>query len=346
MGHSPHYKSDKCMRKTFSDDFGFFKSSCMHFSNGSVGTTLDNMDHSCHCKSDKCMRKTHSEQLGFFKSSCMQFSNHPVWNFQCMGNGLPAGSSNDQCTSLGISVHGQAHDLHCSETDRPEIQVEQSSKRMRLLKKTRPAESQGYSSFIQPVANIGNFFDFRAASIDEQFPSQSVPATSNNISVPGPPIHNERMLSCPKCYAISDFSKQQLYSKDGYRNIHCSECKRQARSLHWKCSCGILWHQCLTHSNEPATHATSRDVRRNKATAANQCMQSHYRKGPSGKAMPKRKVQKYSLKYRPMPSTASGVSPPARQINFKAKDCPGLAAKFPHLCTYVRSCLARLQFFN
>ena len=50
----------------------------------------------------------------------------------------------------------------------------------------------------------------------------------------------------------------QLWTKEGYRNLWCQQCKKQARCNHWICSHDKPWTECPTHRIDPDQHRTTK----------------------------------------------------------------------------------------
>jgi hypothetical protein len=67
-----------------------------------------------------------------------------------------------------------------------------------------------------------------------------------------------RMLSCPTCKGPIDTTAMQLYTKEGFRDIHCKACGFHGRAKGIKCQCNLVWHLCAVHRQDPATHRSRR----------------------------------------------------------------------------------------
>ena len=75
-----------------------------------------------------------------------------------------------------------------------------------------------------------------------------------NGVMPGVPNYTTRRLNCIRCGASQETRWMQLRVREGFRAIHCHQCKLQQRCSRNTCQCGTIWHHCTTHRTDPATH--------------------------------------------------------------------------------------------
>ena len=50
----------------------------------------------------------------------------------------------------------------------------------------------------------------------------------------------------------------QFFTPQGLRDINCSKCATQKRTKGWKCECGVAWHTCDIHRNDPSVHRSTK----------------------------------------------------------------------------------------
>ena len=55
------------------------------------------------------------------------------------------------------------------------------------------------------------------------------------------PMAKVRMLSCPTYKGPIDTTAMQLYTKEGFRDIHCKACGFHGRAKGIKCQCNLVW---------------------------------------------------------------------------------------------------------
>ena len=72
------------------------------------------------------------------------------------------------------------------------------------------------------------------------------------------PKYCSRKVTCPVCSEQIETAQMQLFTPQGYRNINCSKCATQRRTKGWKCECGIAWHTCDVHRNDPTVHRSTK----------------------------------------------------------------------------------------
>ena len=70
------------------------------------------------------------------------------------------------------------------------------------------------------------------------------------------PAYDSRLITCSRCEAQQETKWMQLRSLEGYRALHCKDCKKQERCSRSKCQCGQIWHQCPLHRIDPPTHSS------------------------------------------------------------------------------------------
>ena len=78
--------------------------------------------------------------------------------------------------------------------------------------------------------------------------------------------YTSRKLRCSRCLTEIETKTMQLHTKEGFRGIHCTGCKRQDRCLYNLCQCDVIWHQCPVHCIDPPLHASTRGVGKVKKT--------------------------------------------------------------------------------
>ena len=68
--------------------------------------------------------------------------------------------------------------------------------------------------------------------------------------------YSSRMLSCTRCGSAQETYWMQLRTCEGYRALHCKGCEKQERCARNMCQCGVVWHNCQTHREDPITHSS------------------------------------------------------------------------------------------
>lgn len=72
--------------------------------------------------------------------------------------------------------------------------------------------------------------------------------------------YTSRLLACTRCGTQQETRGKQLRTDEGYRAMHCRACGRQERTAHNLCTCGIIWHQCVTHRVDPPVHTSRKNM--------------------------------------------------------------------------------------
>ena len=73
-----------------------------------------------------------------------------------------------------------------------------------------------------------------------------------------PPKYWSCKVTCPVCKDQIETAQMQLFTPQGFRNINCSKCATQKRTKGWKCECGVAWHMCDIHRNDPSVHRSTK----------------------------------------------------------------------------------------
>ena len=68
--------------------------------------------------------------------------------------------------------------------------------------------------------------------------------------------YTSRMVRCTRCMTSQQTSWMQLRTVEGYRGLHCKGCGRQERCARSLCQCGVVWHVCPTHREDPPSHSS------------------------------------------------------------------------------------------
>ena len=68
--------------------------------------------------------------------------------------------------------------------------------------------------------------------------------------------YRSRLIHCTRCNEPKETRWMQLRQRAGYRDIHCSACRKHERCSHNKCQCYLIWHQCKNHRVDPPLHAS------------------------------------------------------------------------------------------
>ena len=66
-----------------------------------------------------------------------------------------------------------------------------------------------------------------------------------------------RHISCPTCGAQRDAARIQLRRPGvacGFRMMWCGSCRTREWASSWTCSCGVKWHLCPVHCEDPDEH--------------------------------------------------------------------------------------------
>ena len=74
----------------------------------------------------------------------------------------------------------------------------------------------------------------------------------------GPPIYASRLISCTRCHSAQETKWMQLRTREGFRAIHCQQCRLQQRCSRNTCQCGKIWHHCLIHREDPNLHRSKK----------------------------------------------------------------------------------------
>jgi len=74
----------------------------------------------------------------------------------------------------------------------------------------------------------------------------------------GKKSYSSRMLSCTRCGLAQETSWMQLRTIEGYRALHCKGCARQERCARSLCQCGVVWHTCQIHREDPISHSSKK----------------------------------------------------------------------------------------
>ena len=59
-----------------------------------------------------------------------------------------------------------------------------------------------------------------------------------------------RILKCKLCNTENQIGHTKLWGNGCFNRIHCKGCKTQTRSLQWKCTCNLDWHDCEVHMHD------------------------------------------------------------------------------------------------
>ena len=60
-----------------------------------------------------------------------------------------------------------------------------------------------------------------------------------------------RKIRCPHCPAWIHAASLQLRTPQGYRTVTCNTCNRTTRVANSWCQCGVIWHHCPKHDQDP-----------------------------------------------------------------------------------------------
>ena len=67
-----------------------------------------------------------------------------------------------------------------------------------------------------------------------------------------------RIITCPRCGLSKGATHLRLRTASGFRNLHCTRCKRQHYSTKWRCACNVPWLKCdIPHHREDPVVASS-----------------------------------------------------------------------------------------
>ena len=75
------------------------------------------------------------------------------------------------------------------------------------------------------------------------------------------PSYENRILTCSRCGTAQETKWMQLRTANGYRAIHCKNCKKQETVARTKCQCDVIWHRCEAHRNDPETHSSKKGIK-------------------------------------------------------------------------------------
>lgn len=98
-------------------------------------------------------------------------------------------------------------------------------------------------------------------------------------------LYQTRMIACTRCVEQQETKAKQLKVSAGFRAIHCKRCGRQENVSTNKCSCNIIWHQCMLHNIDPLVHLPNKGQKwkaaRREEPGKKIILQSSSRKAPN-----------------------------------------------------------------
>ena len=137
------------------------------------------------------------------------------------------------------------------------------------------------------------------------------------------PQYDKRVVYCRLCNAPNDATTIQLWYVKGFRSLHCNECKAYFSTFNALCQCDDVWHSCLIHRIDPATHIPRRGWKRKFSSASANA-------SPNGE-----EVVDYPHRQAPAASEGSqwliNTNLPQRRVYLNKTINPILAKRFPHL---------------
>ena len=142
--------------------------------------------------------------------------------------------------------------------------------------------------------------------------------------------YESRILRCTRsramgiCLQKKQTADMQLWTKEGYRNIWCTACRKQNRCQDWLCDHDMPWITCPIQRNDPAEHMTNKVAQRIDKTKTTTTLLSSGRPEPAAKKPrnTERKAECASVKRKGMIQSSH---PSKYQVDL-AK-CPKLHAK-------------------
>ena len=72
--------------------------------------------------------------------------------------------------------------------------------------------------------------------------------------------YTSRKIRCIRCEAPQETKHIQLFTRLGFRDIHCGACGLHERCITHLCDCNVQWRRCPLHKVDPPVHASRRGL--------------------------------------------------------------------------------------
>ena len=95
------------------------------------------------------------------------------------------------------------------------------------------------------------------------------------------------------CLQKKETAGMQLWTKEGYRNVWCTACRKQNRCQDWLCDHDIAWITCAIHRIDPPEHRTNKVAQKIPRSAESQSLLDSNRPEPERKK-PRKAVNKFN----------------------------------------------------
>ena len=114
-----------------------------------------------------------------------------------------------------------------------------------------------------------------------------------------------RILERQACGKGIETKNKQLLVQEGFRARHCIACGHQARSKGHMCQCGVIWHECQIHQQDPKVHRSRKAPNKPKKADAQETPKDSDRPAPG--SMVKRPRAKMQPRTKQAPLHAHGT---------------------------------------
>ena len=89
------------------------------------------------------------------------------------------------------------------------------------------------------------------------------------------------------CLQKKETAGMQLWTKEGYRNVWCTACRKQNRCQDWLCDHDIAWITCAIHRIDPPEHRTNKVAQKIPRNAESQSLLNSNRPEPEKRSREK-----------------------------------------------------------